>query len=214
MGLGGTLREIAVFRGILLGVSIDDGSPLGDEFGSRRERAEPGAFEPGTVLGLFRDFDVTRHDVLHRVHQLVRASAGEAPLPPHETARITFRDLAGIIEAFRILIERDVPAGLSSRRMDTAKLARDLLDLRRFGFSHPLLQARLAYDGGALAVGGGQYETSGQLFLTPPSGQIPQFMRAVYGQFDQQLVGRLRAEYESAGRPDFGTFEDRFTDPK
>ena len=79
-----------------------------------------------------------------------------------------------------------------------------------------LLQARLAYDGGALTVitGGGHFESTGQLFLTPPSGQVPQFMRAVYGQFDRWLVSRLRKEYERAGRPDFGTFEDRFTDPQ
>ena len=186
-----------------------------DAFGSTRERTEPGAFEPGTVLHLFEGFGVSRHDVLHRVHQLVRASAGDEPLAPHETARVTYRDFAGIVEAFRILIERDVPQP-SPRRMDTAKLSRDLLDLRRLGFTHPLLQARLAYDGGALTVitGGGHFESTGQLFLTPPSGQVPQFMRAVYGQFDRWLVSRLRKEYERAGPPDFGTFEDRFTDPQ
>lgn len=194
--------------------ATDEASP-NEAFGSARERLEPGAFEPGALLDLFRDFGITRHDVLHRVHQLVRASAGDDQLPPHETARVSYRDFAGIIEAFRILIERDAPAA-ATRRMDTAKLSRDLLDLRRLGFTHPLLQARLGYDGGALAVvaGGGHFESTGQLFLTAPSGQVPQFMRAVYGQFDHWLVGRLRAEYERAGRPDFGTFEDRFTDPQ
>ena len=104
-------------------------------------RPDKGQFFPGEVAQML-NVPSLDYRQLRNIYRLVRIQAGHE-FRPKEWARFSYEDIAGALEVVRICVESQGLDTTMSFRLALARLSKACRNLRRYGFSNPLLQVQL-----------------------------------------------------------------------